>query len=155
MKSRLIFPLALVVLIGSAACAPKTSGAPPPTPKVIVDTVDRPAYTAVRAFQVAEAIAYHTKPQLPWPSDAQHQQIGVKLGQAYTLIVDVANAGILLPPGGKLSVKDLAALSALTNVVADLVALAQAAPPAIQTAAAAAQTKAGELVTSVQIKGGL
>ncbi len=138
--------LALCVLLTSTVL---TAGgcAGNPTPKVVVSTADRAAYEAIRAFQVAEESAYHAK--LPWPTDQQHRDINAKVSQAYTLVIDVANLGLALPPGGKLTAADLAAVGQLTQAVADIVALAAPAPPNVQQAALTAQAKAQALASSV------
>ncbi len=141
-------PLLLVVaLVGLPACS--QNGAPATSPKVIIDTADRGAFDALRAFQLSEEAAYHAK--LPWPTPAQHQSINVKVSRAYQLIVDVATIGIDLPPGNTLTVADLDVIAQLSTIVADIVALTRSGAAAnLQTAAVTAQTKVAVLTTAVK-----
>ena len=156
-----------LLLIALLFTLPACASAPP---KVVIDRADRAAYLAVRGFQTLEEVAWHSR--LAWPTPKQHADINAKVSQAYQLIVDVANLGISLPPGSKLTMEDLAAVTKLTAVVADIVALTQcasadvirdgatselapcvSASAAVRQAATSAQSKVETLAASV--KGGL
>ena len=139
----LILALALTLL---PACS--QNGAPAPAPKVVIDTADRAAYTALRTFQIAEEAAYHAR--LPWPTPTQHQSINAVVSQAYALVISVANLGITLPPGARLSAADLVVVGQLTQIVADLVALTRSADPTTAAAARTAQTKVTALTSAVK-----
>jgi hypothetical protein len=136
----------VVAFLGLPACS--QHGAPATSPKVVIDTADRAAFTALRAFQTAEEAAYHSR--LPWPTPAQHITVNGKVSQGYALIISVANLGIALPPGASLSLADLAVIGQLTQVVADIVALTRTADPATQAAATATQTQVTALTAAVQ-----
>jgi hypothetical protein len=112
-----------------------------------LDTADRAAFASLRAFQVSESAAYHAK--LPWPTPDQHQQIGAKLSQAYTLVIDVAEAGIALQPGASLPAALQAEMIILTKTVLDIVALAHTAPQPVQDQAARAVSDTASLVNRV------
>lgn len=143
-SSRLIaFALAVALAFVAGACAGHL------TPKVQIDRADRVAFESLRGFQLAETAAFRAG--LPWPTDAVHRQINAKLSSAYALVIDVANVGLSLQPGQALPADVRASLAALTQAVADILALvAPSAGAEIQTTATAAQRSTATLVTTIQ-----
>lgn len=135
---------ALVVLLALApACAGHLSV------KQTIDSADRTAYTALRAFQVAEEAAWHAKQA--WPTAAQHQQIGAKLSAAYAGIVDLATLGLDLQPGQALPPQAAALIADTTRAVVDLTAIVSAgAAQNIQQQLAGARVKVATLVDQVK-----
>jgi hypothetical protein len=127
---RHLIPIALVLLL-APACAGNISV------KQKIDQADRVAFESLRLFQTMESGAYHAN--APWPTAAQHQQIGAKLSQAYTLVIDVANAGLHLQTGVPASQQLITEIALLGQLVGDLVTLAALAPSPI--AAQATQAK--------------
>jgi hypothetical protein len=109
--SRSVAICALVMLVGCGGVSPK----------VQIDRADRGAFQALRAFQLSETAAFRVS--APWPTADQHKQIGAKLSEAYTLVIDVANIGIALQPGQPLSAAAVSELDQLSKTVADVVAL--------------------------------
>lgn len=136
--------LVLIALFFVVACGPVSV-------KQQIHKADRVAFEALRTFQVVETAAYHAR--APWPTDAQHQQIGGKLSQAYTLVIDVANAGIALRPGMPLPAQLVAEIAQLTALVADVVALSTGAPLETRTLATGAQQKTATLMQTIVIGG--
>lgn len=119
-------------------------------PKVAIQQADRAAYTSLRAFQVAEEQAWHAK--AAWPDATTHQAIGRTLSGAYTLVIDVAQAGLALQDGQPVPTQIAAELTQLTTLVADLVRLATKAPADVQAKASDARVSTTALVAAV--KGG-
>ena len=112
-----------------------------------IDRDDRVAFESLHFFQLTESALYHAN--APWPSNAQHQQIGAKLSQAYTLVIDVANGGLALKPGAKASDQLLTEAATLAKLVGDIAELAKPAPPNVQAQAAKAKVDTTALVNSV------
>lgn len=108
----------------SQACAHNLS------PKVTIDVADRTAYAALRVVDVDEETMYHANASVITP--AMHKQISAKISQAYALVIDVANLGVNLPAGAKLSAADLQIVGQLTQVVADVAALIPASNANLQ-----------------------
>ncbi len=122
-------------------------GCGPISVKQQIDRSDRVAFEALHLFQTLESGAYHA--HAPWPTVVQHQEIGAKLSQAYTLVVDVAHAGLALQTGAPIPAQLAAEVRQLTTLVADIVALAQTAPPAVKAQAVTAQQKMAALTQAV------
>jgi hypothetical protein len=138
---RLLF--VLLIASGLTACAHHYSA------KVTIDVSDRTAYAALRTFDAAEEALYHQK--TAWPTVAQHEAISAQISKAYQAVVDVANIGLLLPPGGQLSTADLSKIGALEKNIADLAGLiSPTAGAAIQDAYATFKTQASALIAAVK-----
>jgi len=144
MKRHIVSLISVVLFAGLlSACAHNLS------PKVTIDVADRTAYAALRVVDVDEETLYHQKGA--WPTPAQHVDISKKLSQGYGLIIDVANIGLAVPPAGKLSTADLAKVTQLGGLVADLVSLASPATGAkIQTDIQTFVSKANALINAVK-----
>lgn len=132
--------LACVLGASLSACGPASV-------KQQIDRDDRVAFESLRTFQTLESGAYHAK--LPWPTAAQHQAIGAKLSTAYTLVIDVANAGLVLKTGVPASAQLITEAATLAKLVSEIVDLAKLAPVNVSDAAAKAQTTTTALVTHV------
>jgi hypothetical protein len=133
----------------STACT--TGAGAPISAKQQIDRSDRVAFESLHLFQLTESSLYHAK--APWPSAEQHQQIGAKLSQAYVLVIDVANAGIALAPGAKITDQVLSNIATLVKLVNDIVDLVKTAPPNVQAQASKAEADTTALVTTVQAAG--
>jgi hypothetical protein len=134
--------LAVVLLISfSFGCASASV-------KQQIDRSDRTAFAALQVFQTTESGLYHAN--APWPSATQHQQVGAALSKAYTLVIDVANAGIALQPGAPLPAALQAEVAQLLQIVTDVLALANNAPPAAKQQAVDAQNKTVALTQTVE-----
>jgi len=131
----------LLVALLAQACAGNISV------KQKIDQADRVAFESLRLFQTMESGAYHAN--APWPTAAQHQQIGAKLSQAYTLVIDVATAGLQLQTGVPASQQLITEIALLGQLVGDLLELARAAPPPIVAQASQAQTDTRALIVTV------
>ncbi len=132
--------------------------------KVTIDVADRTAYTSARALQKAVEADYQA--HQPWPSFEERRKINILLGGdptcqpsatvvckkgIYDLVVDVANIGLALPPGGKLSADDLKNIGLLEKAVTDLVSIVSTkASQSIQDKTAEFNTKAGTLLAVVK-----
>jgi hypothetical protein len=136
-----VFALLAVVVLTLASCAGQISV------KQKLDQADRVAFESLRLFQTMESGAYHAG--APWPTAAQHQQIGAKLSQAYTLVIDVANAGLHLQTGVPASQQLLTEVALLGQLVGEVVKLAQAAPPTIAVQATKANADTHALMSTV------
>jgi hypothetical protein len=134
---RHLLPIALVLLL-APACAGTVSV------KQKIDQADRVAFESLRLFQTMESGAYHAN--APWPTAAQHQQIGAKLSQAYTLVIDVANAGLHLQTGVPASQQLITEIALLGQLVGDLVTLSALAPSPIATQATKAKNDTQALI---------
>jgi hypothetical protein len=131
----------VVVLLCATGCGAGVSV------KQKIDQADRVAFESLRLFQTMETAAYHAR--APWPSADQHQQIGAKLSQAYTLVIDVAQAGLTLQAGVPASQQLLTEVALLGQLVGDVLELTRAAPPPIVAQATQAQTATTALIATV------
>lgn len=112
-----------------------------------IDRDDRVAFESLRLFQLSETAAFRAR--APWPTAAQHQQIGAKLSQAYDLVIDVANAGLALQPGVAASDQIVTETVLLLKLVGEIVTLAQAAPPNVVSQAIKAHADTQALTQTV------
>lgn len=133
--------LTALLALALSACAGNISV------KQQIDRDDRVAFTALREFQKLETAAFVAR--APWPTAQQHKDIGAALSKAYTLVIDVANAGLALKPGEGVSANVKAEAAQLTALVADVLSLAAQAPPKAHQAAVDAQAKTSALATTV------
>jgi hypothetical protein len=132
--------LILVFVLTSPACAGNISV------KQKINQADRVAFESLRLFQTMESGAYHNNAS--WPSDTQHKEIGAKLSQAYTLVIDVANAGLKLQTGVPVSQALLTEMVLLGQLVGDVVTMAKAAPPPIAAQAVKANNDTHALIVA-------
>ena len=130
----------LFALVFVTACGPISL-------KQQIDRDDRVAFESLRLFQTMESGAYHAK--APWPTDAQHREIGGKLSQAYTLVIDVASAGLALKTGVQASDQIITETALLGKLVGEIVALTQTAPPNVSAQATKLRNDTTALVHTV------
>lgn len=112
-----------------------------------IDQYDRTAFESLRLFQTMESGAFHANS--PWPTAEQHKEIGDKLSKAYTLVIDVANAGLKLQTGVPIPNAILTETVLLAQLVGDVLKMTSTAPPNIAAQATKANADTSVLISAV------